>query len=346
MNILLNASFNRSLFVNGLNQNVIFLAEMLKDMGYNISICVNHDVEECQDPPLDILIMEEHEIEDYEFDYVLQISWIIKPKIINNLKNKNPRCKNVHVHYGNRLFTDYNLIASETTMPLSREGVDEIWVSPHYDFSVPYLKTYYRNQKVFEIPYIWSPKYVHNNNIRYDSNKTKNIAISEPNLNFTKSCLIPIMAAEEVVRSNDQLFDLLYCFCTEKYRDKNYFKNLIFPLDLHKKDKIRCVNRYPVETIFSLCNVLLSHQHYNELNYTHLEALYLDVPLIHNSSLLGGAGYYYPEFNTILAGKQLSKALSLHDENLDHYRKKSKSILWKFSPENELVRDQYKKLFL
>ena len=61
MDILLTATLNRSLFVNGLNQNIIFLAEMLKDMGHNISICVNHDVEDCIDPPLNVLIMKQDE---------------------------------------------------------------------------------------------------------------------------------------------------------------------------------------------------------------------------------------------------------------------------------------------
>lgn len=50
MDILLTATLNRSLFVNGLNQNIIFLTEMLKDMGHNVCISVNHDVEDCIDP--------------------------------------------------------------------------------------------------------------------------------------------------------------------------------------------------------------------------------------------------------------------------------------------------------
>lgn len=344
MNILLNASFDRSLFVNGLNQNVIFLAEMLKSMDYNVSICVNHDVEECQDPPLDILIMEEREIKEYDFDYIIQISWIINKDIISYLKKKNPRLKNIHLHYGNRLFTDLGFLENNKMLPLSNYDVDEIWVSPHYEFSIPYLKTYYKNNKVFSIPYIWSPKYIEGKGLEYDPNQPKNIAICEPNLNVTKNCLIPIMAVEEVCRSNPNLFDLLYCFCSEKHRDSTYFKQIMFNLELHKLDKARFVNRYPIAKVLSLCNVMVSHQHYNALNYTYLEALYLNRPLVHNSTLMDGAGYYYPEFDTQAAASQISKALSIHDDNLDAYKEKSENILFKFSPDNPYVQDRYKQV--
>ena len=203
MNILLTATFNRSLFVNGLNQNIVFLAEMLKDMGYNVSICVNHDVEECQDPPLDILIMEEHEIGDYEFDYILQTGSLLKRETIDLAKSKNPRCKHVHVHYGNRLMTDVELCTSNDKMALPSDNVDEVWVSPHYSFSIPYLQIFYKTQRVFVIPYIWSPKYM-NNSLKYVPGSPKNVGIMEPNLNFTKNCLMPTYLIDLA------FFDLFY----------------------------------------------------------------------------------------------------------------------------------------
>ena len=344
MNILLTATFNRSLFVNGLNQNIVFLAEMLKDMGYNVSICVNHDVEECQDPPLDILIMEEHEIGDYEFDYILQTGSLLKKETIDIAKSKNPRCKHVHVHYGNRLMTDVELCDSTDKMALNTHKVDEVWVSPHYSFSIPYLQIFYRTQKVFIVPYIWSPKYM-KESLRYKPGTDKNIGVMEPNLNMTKNCLMPIYLIEKVFREEPDLINQMQVHCSARFRDKLYFRTLMSDLNLVSKGKSYFGARIPMEQIFKLSNVIVSHQLLNSLNYVYLECLYLDIPLIHNSEDIKDAGYFYPEYDLNIGAQKLKEALKFHDENLESYRLKARKVFDRYSPDNEYVREQYSKLF-
>jgi len=343
MNILLTATFNRSLFVNGLNQNIVFLAEMLKDMGYNVSICVNHDVEECQDPPLDILIMEEHEIGDYEFDYILQTGSLLKKETIDIAKSKNPRCKHVHVHYGNRLMTDVELCDSTDKMALNTHKVDEVWVSPHYSFSIPYLQTFYNIQKVFTIPYIWSPKYMDLSQ-RYKPGQDKNIGVMEPNLNMTKNCLIPIYLTEAAYKQEPHLINRLEVHCVSKFREKLYFRSLMSKLDIVKHNKSFFGDRISMKDIFNTSNVIVSHQLLNSLNYVYLEALYLDIPIIHNSFDIKEVGYFYPGYDINTGAQQLIRALKFHDDNIDTYRSAAKNVLHKFSPNNDRVREQYRKL--
>lgn len=343
MNILLTATFNRSLFVNGLNQNIVFLAEMLKDMGYNVSICVNHNVEECQDPPLDILIMEEHEIGDYEFDYILQTGSLLKMETIDIAKAKNPRCKHVHFHYGNRLMTDVELCDSMDKMALNTHKVDEAWVSPHYAFSIPYLQTFYNTQKVFTAPYIWKPKYM-NESLRYKPGRDKNIGIMEPNLNMTKNCLMPIYLIEKVFKEEPDLINQMQVHCSARFRDKLYFRTLMSKLDIVAKGKSYFGARIPMEQIFKLSNVVVSHQLLNSLNYVYLEAMYLDIPLIHNSEDIKEAGYFYPEYDLNIGAQKLKEALKFHDDNIDSYRIKAKKIFDRFSPDNEYVQNEYRKL--
>jgi hypothetical protein len=100
MNILLTASFANGLFCNGLQQNIVFLAEMLKDMNYNVAICINHPISECSDPPTGILIMEEDEI-DSEFnpDFVLQTGFVLRDSTIDGIKNSRYRAVQVG-YYG------------------------------------------------------------------------------------------------------------------------------------------------------------------------------------------------------------------------------------------------------
>ena len=79
-------------------------------------------------------------------------------------------------------------------------------------------------------------------------------------------------------------------------------------------------------------------------NYTYLEALFFNIPLVHNSDIIKSAGYYYPHYDTIEGARQLRKALTEHDDNLDLYKASADRILWRYSPNNPSVKDAYRRL--
>ena len=105
MNILLTANYKNGLFSNGLQQNIVFLAELLKGIGFTPIIAINHKIEECIDPPADILIIEEDELLEYceDISFILNTAWMINTNKINFIKKSNPKCKNVHILYGNSM---------------------------------------------------------------------------------------------------------------------------------------------------------------------------------------------------------------------------------------------------
>ena len=356
MNILLTISLDKGLYCNGLQQNIIFLAEMLRKMKCKPFLVVSHDIEKCIDPPRDIVILHSEEIEDLpKIDYCLQTGWLTSKKIVKQLKKDNPRCKNVHVHYGNRLLADVEQSKWENIC-ISPDLVDEVWVSPHYEFSFSYFKTFYKTQKVFELPYIWSPQFIkcHNKiwskkglNCYYEPKGDKNIAILEPNLNMTKSCIPSIFVVEELTTKYENLFNQVNVYCSNSLVDKRYFKSLMWCLNVTKQGKIKFASRKPVAEIFSHeSNVVVSHQLLNGLNYTYLEALYFNIPLVHNSEYIKDAGYFYPGYDTILGAKALHQALTFHDQNLENYEAKSREVIDRYSPHNPLVIERYKKLFV
>ena len=353
MNILLTASFDKGLYTNGLQQNIVFLAELFQKIGHKPIVCVNHKIDQCVDPPTGILIIEEKEMHDYAYDYVLQTGFVLANHDIDAIKEKNPKCKNVHIHYGNRMLADIEQCKWDN-IAISSHKVDEIWTSPHYEIAIPYFKAYYNTQKVFILPYIWSPKYIDSHNriwtkagkpCDYSPKKTKNIAIVEPNLNMTKNCMPSVLIAEEVLRVDPNLFNSLIVYCSDSIREKKYFRSWMWNLDLPKKGKVTFSGRKKISSIFSHeCSVVISHHLMNALNYTHLEALHLNIPLVHNSEYIKGAGYYYPDYDIQKGKNALMDALTYHDNNLDSYREKAKQILNQFSPENPSVINEYKKL--
>ena len=354
MNVLLTASFDKGLFTNGLQQNIVFLAELLQDIGHTPIMAVNHSIDKCVDPPTGILIIEEKEILDYDYGYICQTGYVLDNQMVDKIKDKNPDTKNVHIHYGNRMLADIEQCKWDN-IAISGHKVDEIWTSPHYEIAIPYFKAYYNTQKVFVLPYIWEPKYIDmhdrlwtkaGKSCKYDPKRPKNIAIVEPNLNMTKNCMPSILIAEEALRTNIDLFDRLTVYCSDAIREKKYFRSWMWNLNLPKVGKVDFSPRKRISTIFSSeANIVISHHLMNALNYTHLEALHLNIPLVHNSEYMKGAGYYYPDYDIQKGAKQLIDALTYHNQNLEEYKSRAEKIKYQFSRHNPSVKAEYKKLF-
>lgn len=354
MNILLTASFDKGIFTNGLQQNIIFIAEMLIEIGLNVTISVNHDVDKSIDPPNDILIINQDKVIECNFDFVLNTSWMLSDKVINILKRKNKKLKNIHIHYGNKMMADIEQCRTDNSC-LGTFMVDEIWISPHYKNSISYLKTLYNNEKVFILPYIWSSKYIDlhekiwnkaGKSCKYNSSREKNIAIIEPNLNMTKNCIPSIMIAESLFKDSPNDFGKVSVYCSNGIKEKKYFRSLMWNLDLTKNKRIFFETRRNFSQIFSSeCSFIISHQLMNGLNYTYLEAFHLNIPVIHNSPYVQNCGYYYPDYNIEIGSKQLKNALESHEDNLDVYHQNAKEIISRYSPQNPEVIKLYEKLF-
>lgn len=354
LTIILTASFDKGLFCNGLNQNIVTLAELITDLGHNAILAIDHDKGKSISAPSNLAILDNKELLHLtDVDYILQTAWVVNDSLVELFKNNNPKCKNVHVHYGNRLLADIEQCKWDTRA-VKNYDVDEVWVSPHYDFSIQYFKTYYNTQKVFILPYIWSDKYVKEKESElnslgkscfYDPKKEKSIGILEPNLNMTKNCIPSIMIAEEAYRNNKNLFKEVNVYCSSAIMEKRYFRELMWCLDITRGNSIFFAGRKNLGKIFSEeSNVIVSHQLLNALNYTYLEALYFNIPLIHNSEYLYDIGYYYKDYNTQDGGKALTKALLSHDSNLEEYKKKAEEAIYRYSPLNPQVQDEYRKL--
>ncbi|WP_155640665.1 DUF2827 family protein, partial [Burkholderia pseudomultivorans] len=64
-------------------------------------------------------------------------------------------------------------------------------------------------------------------------------------------------------------------------------------------------------------------------------------PLVHNSTLLGDAGYYYPDFDSQAGGRALLDAWLHHDERADDYRTKTDRLLKSVSIDNPANLDAF-----
>ena len=79
----------------------------------------------------------------------------------------------------------------------------------------------------------------------------------------------------------------------------------------------------------------------NGQNYLYYDVLYGGYPLIHNSTLIGDAGYYYPDFDSAAGGRALLEAWLHHDERLDDYRAKAGRLPQSVSIDNPANLDAF-----
>lgn len=347
-------------WANGLQQNVVFLYEMLERVGgidpYYIS----------QKPPKQRLMKKHKGLElnellkddSFVLDYLFICGFDLLDGMYDILKKRNPNLKVILIHYGSKCIDD---IHYSTVVPHSSKGplstpkyLSQVWISPHHEFSSSYIKTYYNTNDVVVSPYIWDSFFVEEalkplkskkQNL-FDPKKISNVCIFEPNKTHVKHCLLPIMICERTEQNFPGTINQVNSFCCESLRKNHYFEKLMNRLSINDApSKCYFNNRWNlISALLKFGNTIVSNQINNELNYLYLEVLHLGLPLIHNSKPLSEVGYYYPDFDLETGSNQLKLAIETHANELDWYKGHSRSFLQRYSPYNEKNISIYKGL--
>ena len=351
MNILITIDLSAGKWINGLFQNTFFLAQMLKAIGYNVGLVVHHGKSSCKFGK-EFPIFELDDLNNLKnIDILMQASWIAPNNIISNFLLNNTNCKNIHIHYGNKMIGDIEDCKS-TKECITPFLTDEVWISPHFSFSKQYYECYY-NCKVRIIPYIWSDFFIKQEEVKannrdktlfYDPEKEMSLCVLESNITFLKNCIPPIMIYDYVFNNYD-ISQFLSAFCAGHLCDKKYFKTWLQGLNSHANKKIAFYDRHDPSYIFGQNNFgVISHQILCGLNYSYLESLYLGVPILHNSKHFKDCGFFYKNYDINDAGEKLFNMINTYNDKFDTYTSENKDIIKKYSPENQEVINHYKQI--
>ena len=272
--------------------------------------------------------------------------------IDNNVKIVDIFYGNIYASMAADLLKTDNLDNFSDLMLRSNPSKEGLWISPHYEeqLQLNSCSIGIDQEKTTIVPYLWKPKYLKmffNNNVehvKYENHKNKNsVGIYEPNINHTKTLICPAYTIldyhKRVGFSEEQRLNF---YGIPKYNQNkivNFFNS--FPKDLIPRFAINY--RKPINQILEESGTILSHQLGNSLNYTTLEALYLGLPIVHNSDHIM-AGYRYEGYNVIDASKLLEQAFNHQDSDLVAYREAADEEIWKYSPDNEKNISTYIKL--
>lgn len=360
------------MFANGINQNTFYLVELLTIIGYDVTLYVdtnklNADTEKVLK---ELLYDERFKYKPFEtilnddLNILIQLSFSFwnDDKIIKYLKYMNVKmigyfCGNTYIItsekilYNQHKTRDNSRECFKFILDDGRPVLDEIWSIPQMvNTNLHYWKTFYRT-KCIAVPFIWSTKSFYftmkqlnitdETQLLYvNRGENKSVGIFEPNISIMKWCLPSVIICENAYRKNKKLKHVYITNIPQKNSSNGInefnieaFNHAISNLDIFN-DKICSVeSRFnTIEFMKNYCDVAVSHQWENPLNYLYFDLAWMGWPIIHNAYLCKDVGYFYDQFNYEEGGEILSNVLNNHDNNINEYINKNREAINKYLP--------------
>jgi len=366
---------HESIWQNGIKLNALYLLKALKAIGYNAYILNNGPVQ----APYDGKVQwntEDFPIYDYltmakDTDLMIWLGATYSDNDILDFKKTGPNKKVIKYVCGNNYLNDAEASMFTSDFHAKSTGynqeIDEVWYVPQQE---ELNREYYRvlhnlpTSKVKPVPFVWDPVFIDKACEKYytsaaieaniqipvyrpgKTNEEKQLACFEPNIGIQKWHLINYLIAEDYL-NNGGNFKKLNVVCGERLLKNEYYTSVINHTRLFNEDPIK-LNYLPrlkaVDALSQFADIVLAHQHTNPLNYSYLDALYLQFPLVHNAPMIKDAGYFYVGNSIGSGARQLKLAIEKHDENIEEYNERSERVLTRYTVFNEGLLETYKKL--
>ena len=345
-----------NLFTNGISQNIIFLCDLFELLGHKVMLLVNTKRQQKKitfrnKKSYRVFTTDEMVEKKIHLDLAFEIGQILSIKQRKLLAQLG--AKMVTLHCGNQLIMDMELLfygdGKKTGKRHISHNTDDVWIIPQHAHQLTYMEVL-TGARVSICPCIWEPSFLpkeHKKSMKFRD--VPNIYVMEPNLSVVKNALIPITIIEALHQESPDHFNQAFIINGMKIHNHPYFLNNIAS-NFHSTnakitgEKVFFTPRASLEDAFTHYDILLSHHWRNELNYLSFEALYYNIPLVHNSDAMKSVGFFYPDFDVKKGKKALTKALTEYKANFKEHEQRNKEFLKTISISNKDVQDKYKEL--
>lgn len=362
---------NGSQFVNGSEQQPQFVIELLRGLGLPFTLYTHAGVKTASKhngllrtpdfygTPMKLLT-------DSDLSHIstfLMICHITDDPKTEQIRQQLQHAKVVSFHCGNHAYFNAEDICfnkHDVVHLLYNTWFTESWVFPMHRFA----STYYEmltGKPTKTMPYVWSPSLIdkfavdnqldiHCNPELYKTGRKLTLCCMEPNLNITKTCIVPLLIMNRVYELRPELIEKCLVFCAQHLLQHKGFKDLLKFLKLHKDGLIEFYPRTPLPLALhqlkqrGMAPVIIGHQIANSQNYVSLEALHLGYPLVHNSPPLETAGFYYEEWSMDTAVTKILKFQTDFAEKHSVYTGRADAVLHQCSTANPSNLHAFRKL--
>lgn len=347
---------DNTLFHNGVSQNIAFLSDLFGLLGHNVFLHINTDREKktlalANSKRYPLITDADINNKSNTFDLAIEAGQILS--VVQREAFIARGAKVISLHCGNQLIMDMETIlytdGSKTGIRHIPDFIDDVWILPHHAHQLTYMEVL-MDAEVNICPYIWEPYFLpkqHKRSIRFRDKP--NIYVMEPNISVLKNALIPITIIESLHRKNPDLYNKAYIVNGMKIYDHPFFLTNLTKNFSAVNNKISVDNLYftPRATFveaFTHFDILLSHHWKNSLNNLSFEAIFCNIPFVHNSEEMSDIGYFYSEFDVREGSHSLEKALTSNKKDHTKNEIKNQQFLKSFSIHNKQIQKKYSAL--
>lgn len=355
----------KSLFVSGINQNGLYLAQVLAEGGHEVYLLYS-DASEPGNSLNDIKRLDIKNVSlstfkeslEIKMDVIISlgvtISSVMKAAFIKdneNIKFIAYKCGNEFMVDSESYLYDTHHKRSELLNKVDAITPDAVWSIPQMEnTNLHYYAFSLGTDNVTVVPFIWDPLTIEtttkNNSIKeYDGRKISRIAVMEPNISMMKFCLPPAIIADRVHRNQEDIeIEKLMLIGGDGVKDNLRFKTLIKKLKLFKDGKMSADARHATPYILDKwAQIVLSWQWENPLNYLYFDVAWMGYPIVHNAHLCKDIGYYYEGFNYEDGERVLAEAMRSHSTNIN-YLEEQRARIRRYTRVNPRLVEQYNQL--
>jgi hypothetical protein len=340
--ITLNVRAGQSIWENGIFQNCAFLVQLLnKSPAVKKAVLVNGG-----DSPTvsDGLMLKDTGIPVMplakaleSLDVVIEMSSLLPEEWVAAFRARGGRVAWMRV--GNDYVIDIEraMFGKPSGALISDKKYDAVWTLKQYVRSCKDYFALTTRAPVKFVPHLWTPYFMDRaiaalpwgQKFGYQPGRGRwRVSIFEPNVCMVKTSAIPMLVCEEAYRAQPGFLEYMRVMNTAHIKDHATFMHFARSLDVVNHGVASFEARLPTyEQMARGGDCIVSHQWENAQNYLYYEALYGGYPLVHNSPLLKGYGYYYPDFDAQQGGQVLLDAFRRHDTELATYRQKATAFL-------------------
>lgn len=356
-----------SIWSNGINQNAIYLANVLATAGHSVILIFSdsnsknknsiNTLKKIIKGNDNITAMDIVSSFNLRFDVLIQLGISIEKIWMKAYKKHNSNIKTINYECGNHFLIDsekilYNHLGGDK--PPKREAViikpDQIWVIPQMENTNLHYYQHRRDcNKATVIPFVWDSMALEenaksNNFKTYTKRDINTVAVMEPNISIMKNCIYPIVILEKFVKYEKGELKKIMLIGADKIKNNYTFKKLIKDTEVFKKGLLSAESRFQTHMVLEKhVDMVLSWQIENPLNYLYFDVCWLGWPLVHNANLCKDLGYYYEGFDADGAVDAIKNVIANHNNDED-YMDRMRKIISRYTIENKKMLDNYNRL--
>ena len=369
-------SSNESLWTNGIKQNALALASVLRrsPIGHTVTLLNTTPVAVTADLPWDIAAQPTQGFDlpwaKANLDVLIFLGGQLPGEPSAELQSAG--VKLVGYKCGSEAVVSAQAVISGAVLagaPYYNPHFDALWLVPQVaELNAHYYRVLHRCERVSTVPFVWDPAplervcaplphgglYAPKAGDYIDTvggARGARLTVLEPNREMLKTFLTPLLIAEQLYRRRPNQINAVRLMNLHHRRLHSELKGIVEATDLHRDGRLTIEGRFDTPWVLAYhTDVVVSHQWGNPLNYAYLEACWLGYPLIHNAVLCKDLGFYYPGHDVVQGALMLEKAIDLLGGNASargeaaHYCAYQRAAIARYLPASGQLQAEYDKL--